>query len=131
VAQHGGGLSPSLAARMAWGQSFPREAYRSRLAERAHARVCLAELAPVCDALISLSCLGPAPKLGDTGGSDGKIVHTTGNPVMNAATSLLGCPAVTVPVLAVDGMPVGIQLVGQAHADERVVAMARWLMGAV
>lgn len=131
VAQHDGGLSPSLAARMAWGQTFPREAYRSRLAERAHARVCLAELAPVCDALISLSCLGPAPKLGDTGGSDGKIIHTTGNPVMNAATSLLGCPAVTVPVLAVAGMPVGIQLVGQAHADERVVAMARWLMGAV
>jgi Asp-tRNA(Asn)/Glu-tRNA(Gln) amidotransferase A subunit family amidase len=50
---------------------------------------------------------------------------------MNAATSLLGCPAVTVPVLAVAGMPVGIQLVGQAHADERVVGMARWLMGAV
>jgi Asp-tRNA(Asn)/Glu-tRNA(Gln) amidotransferase A subunit family amidase len=131
VAQHGGGLSESLAARLEWGRNLPLETYRARLAERAAARAALAALAPVCDALISLSCLGPAPKLGDTGGSDGRIVHTTGNPVMNAATSLLGAPTVTVPVLAVSGLPVGIQLVGQWHADERVVAMARWLQGAL
>jgi Asp-tRNA(Asn)/Glu-tRNA(Gln) amidotransferase A subunit family amidase len=131
VAQHEGGLSESLAARLEWGRGLSRETYRARLAERAAARAALAALAPVCDALISLSCLGPAPKLGDTGGSDGRITHTTGNPVMNAATSLLGAPTVTVPALAVDGLPVGIQLVGQWHADERVVAMARWLSGTV
>lgn len=131
VAQHGGGLSDSLAARMRWGQEMPVETYRARLAERAAARAALAALAPVCDGLIALSCLGPAPKLGDTGGSDGGIVHTTGNPVMNAATSLLGGPAVTVPVLAVDGLPVGIQLVGQWHMDERVVGMATWLQEAL
>lgn len=131
VAQHGGGLSDSLAARMRWGEAMPAETYRARLGERAAARAALAALAPYCDALVSLSCLGPAPRLGDTGGSDGGIVHTTGNPVMNAATSLLGGPAVTVPALAVDGLPVGIQLVGQWHMDERVVAMARWLREAL
>jgi Asp-tRNA(Asn)/Glu-tRNA(Gln) amidotransferase A subunit family amidase len=132
VAQHGiDGISKSLAARLEVGRALSQAAYRARLAERAGARAAHAALAPVCDALITLSCLGPAPKLGDTGGSDGKIIHTTGNPVMNAATSVLGCPAVTVPVLAVEGLPVGIQLIGQWHEDERITAFARWLRGAL
>jgi Asp-tRNA(Asn)/Glu-tRNA(Gln) amidotransferase A subunit family amidase len=132
VAQHGmERISPSLAARLQVGRELSQAAYRARLAERATARAAHAALAPICDALISLSCLGPAPKLGDTGGSDGKIIHTTGNPVMNAATSVLGCPVVTVPVLAVEGLPVGIQLIGQWHADERVTAMARWVQDAL
>jgi Asp-tRNA(Asn)/Glu-tRNA(Gln) amidotransferase A subunit family amidase len=125
------GLSKSLSARLEVGRALSREAYRARLAERAAARAAHAALAPACDALISLSCLGPAPKLGDTGGSDGKIIHTTGNPIMNAATSVLGCPALTVPALAVDGLPVGIQLIGQWHQDERMTAFARWLQGAL
>jgi Asp-tRNA(Asn)/Glu-tRNA(Gln) amidotransferase A subunit family amidase len=129
VAQHGPEkISPSLAARLEVGRALSQAAYRARLAQRAAARAAHAALAPICDALVSLSCLGPAPKLGDTGGSDGRIIHTTGNPVMNAATSVLGCPVVTVPVLAVEGLPVGIQLIGQWHDDERVTAMARWIM---
>lgn len=132
VAQHGmEKISASLAARLAVGRDLSQAAYRARLAERAAARAAHAALTPICDALISLSCLGPAPKLGDTGGSDGRIIHTTGNPVMNAATSVLGCPVVTIPVLAVEGLPVGIQLIGQWHADERVTAMARWLRDAL
>lgn len=132
VAQHGiEKISPSLAARLAVGRDLSQAAYRARLAERAVARAAHAALAPICDALVSLSCLGPAPKLGDTGGSDGRIIHTTGNPVMNAATSVLGCPVVTVPVLAVEGLPVGMQLIGQWHADEHVTAMARWLQDAL
>jgi Asp-tRNA(Asn)/Glu-tRNA(Gln) amidotransferase A subunit family amidase len=136
VAQHadsksGGGLSASLAARLDVGRALTRDDYRARLAERAAARAAHAALAPLCDALVSLSCLGPAPKLGDLGGSDGRIVHTTGNPVMNAGTSVLGCPAVTVPVLAVEGLPVGIQLIGQWHDDEAITGFARWMQGAL
>ncbi|MFN3730541.1 MAG: amidase, partial [Fimbriimonadaceae bacterium] len=63
--------------------------------------------------------------------SQGEILHTTGDPTYNAASSILGAPAVTVPVMAVGGLPVGVQLMGQQHADERVVAMARWLAEAV
>lgn len=132
VAQHGiDGLSASLAARLEVGRALTLDAYRTRLAERAAARAAHAALAPLCDALVSLSCLGPAPKLGDTGGSDGRIIHTTGNPVMNAATSVLGCPAVTIPVLAVDGLPVGMQLIGQWHEDEAITGMAAWVQGAL
>ena len=57
---------------------------------------------------------GPAPRgLGSTGDS-----------VFNSPTSILGAPAVTVPMLAIEGMPVGIQIVGQRHADARTAGIA-------
>ena len=57
---------------------------------------------------------GPAPRgLGSTGDS-----------VFNSPTSILGAPAVTVPMLANEGMPVGIQIVGQRHADARTAGIA-------
>ena len=57
---------------------------------------------------------GPAPRgLGSTGDS-----------VFNSPTSILGAPAVTVPMLAIEGMPVDIQIVGQRHADARTAGIA-------
>jgi Asp-tRNA(Asn)/Glu-tRNA(Gln) amidotransferase A subunit family amidase len=70
------------------------------------------------DALISFGSPGPAPRgLGSTGDS-----------VFNSPTSILGAPAVTVPMLAIEGMPVGIQIVGQRHADARTAGIARWFL---
>jgi Asp-tRNA(Asn)/Glu-tRNA(Gln) amidotransferase A subunit family amidase len=100
--------------------------YRDLLARRAEARLRHATIAPLADGIITLSCTGPAPLL-ET------IVHRptgrTGNTAFNAWTSVLGCPALTLPLLGVGGMPVGVQLVGQPHEDEAVTAMARWLAG--
>jgi Asp-tRNA(Asn)/Glu-tRNA(Gln) amidotransferase A subunit family amidase len=31
-------------------------------------------------------------------------------------------------MLAIEGMPVGIQIVGQGHADARTAGIARWLL---
>jgi diaminopimelate epimerase len=55
------------------------------------------------------------------------ITHTTGLPAYNAWTSAIGCPAVTVPMLAVGGMPVGVQIVGRHDDDWRTTGVARWL----
>jgi len=41
---------------------------------------------------------------------------------------MLFAPAVTMPLMAVNGMPLGAQLMGQQHDDARVTAMARWLL---
>ena len=41
---------------------------------------------------------------------------------------MLFAPAVTVPLLAVGGMPVGVQVMGQPGQDARAVAIARWLL---
>jgi Asp-tRNA(Asn)/Glu-tRNA(Gln) amidotransferase A subunit family amidase len=35
------------------------------------------------------------------------------------------------PLLAVGGLPVGVQLMGQQHEDARVTAMARWILSTI
>jgi hypothetical protein len=58
-------------------------------------------------------------------------VGSTGDSVFNSPTSILGAPAVTLPMLTIEGMPVGIQIVGQRHADARTAGIARWLLETV
>jgi Asp-tRNA(Asn)/Glu-tRNA(Gln) amidotransferase A subunit family amidase len=54
----------------------------------------------------------------------------TGNPVFNTLWSLTGLPAVTLPLLSGEGgMPIGVQLVGAAGDDARLLRTANWLLG--
>jgi Asp-tRNA(Asn)/Glu-tRNA(Gln) amidotransferase A subunit family amidase len=46
-------------------------------------------------------------------------------------SSILGAPVVTVPLMAVGGLPVGVQVMGQPHEDAAVAAMARWLAASI
>ena len=95
-----------------------RHRYATELLQCEEAKNRFAAIAPLADALISLSSPGPAPRgLGSTGDS-----------VLNSPTSILGTPAVTAPMLAIEGMPVGIQIVGQRRADARTAGIARWLL---
>jgi Asp-tRNA(Asn)/Glu-tRNA(Gln) amidotransferase A subunit family amidase len=55
--------------------------------------------------------------------------HTTGLPAFNAATSILGAPAITLPILAIQGLPVGVQVIGQPHTDSALSGVARWMLG--
>jgi Asp-tRNA(Asn)/Glu-tRNA(Gln) amidotransferase A subunit family amidase len=48
---------------------------------------------------------------------------------MNTPSSMLFAPVVTVPLLAVGGLPVGVQVMGLPQQDARVVALARWMAG--
>jgi Asp-tRNA(Asn)/Glu-tRNA(Gln) amidotransferase A subunit family amidase len=41
---------------------------------------------------------------------------------------MLFAPAVTLPIMAVQQMPLGVQIMGQQHEDARVTAIARWLL---
>jgi Asp-tRNA(Asn)/Glu-tRNA(Gln) amidotransferase A subunit family amidase len=107
------------------GSAMSVEDYRQRLLEREEARRRLIAIAPVGDALISLSSPGPAPIHDDAN------ARPTGDAVFNCPSSSLGAPAVTVPLLAVSGMPVGIQIMGQPQADARVAAIARWVAESV
>jgi Asp-tRNA(Asn)/Glu-tRNA(Gln) amidotransferase A subunit family amidase len=118
------GLSDTTRALIREAAAMTPADYREMLALRAEARLRHAAVAALADGVVTLSCTGPAPlrtvvEQQETG--------RTGNPGFNAWTSLLGCPAVTLPLLGVEGMPVGVQLVGQPQQDEQVVAMARWL----
>lgn len=44
---------------------------------------------------------------------------------------MLFAPCVTMPLLRVEGMPVGAQEMGTPGSDARVTAIARWLLGAI
>jgi Asp-tRNA(Asn)/Glu-tRNA(Gln) amidotransferase A subunit family amidase len=107
------------------GRAMSVDDYRQRLLEREEARQRLMAIAPLADALISLSSPGPAPIRDDAS------PRPTGDAVFNCPSSSLGAPAVTVPLLAVGGMPVGVQIMGQPHADARVAAIARWVAASV
>ncbi|MBP0465571.1 amidase [Roseomonas sp. PWR1] len=131
MAKNPDALSESLKARFELGCSVTLPQYRARLLQREEMRAAQAALAGEIDAFIGLPACGPAPLPGDTGGSTNRILHTTGNPIMNTASSGLGCPVVTVPRMAVEGMPLGIAVTTQPHQDERAIAIARWIEAAV
>jgi Asp-tRNA(Asn)/Glu-tRNA(Gln) amidotransferase A subunit family amidase len=123
VDEHGGGLSDSLTARLNLSYDITPDDYRNLLLQRDNARRALAALVGLGDAIISLSSCGPAPRL-DNGGVDSGISHTTGLPAFNAWTSQTGAPAITIPLLEVNGLPLGVQLIGQHYSDHHLARLA-------
>jgi Asp-tRNA(Asn)/Glu-tRNA(Gln) amidotransferase A subunit family amidase len=123
VEQHPGTLGPSLVRQLDSGRSVTLETFREDLALRDLARQRMAALATHCDALISPASCGPAPKFA----LSKQTAFPTGDVSFSCVSSYLGAPAVTAPVLAVNGMPFGVQIMGQAHEDEQVTAYARWM----
>lgn len=55
-------------------------------------------------------------------------LESTGSPVFNALWTYCGVPCVTLPLLDVDGLPLGVQLVGQRDDDGRLLRTANWLV---
>ncbi len=121
-------LSPSMRVRLDLAEAMSIDDYRAALAKREAMRSRFHAVAGTADAMITLSSAGPAPFMaGNSGKGEPGITHTTGLPAYNAWTSAIGCPAVTVPMLAVEGMPVGVQIVGRHDDDWRTTGIARWL----
>lgn len=71
------------------------------------------------DAIITPSAMGAAPPR-DEG---------TGSPMFAMPWTLMGTPALNLPLLANDkGLPIGVQLVGARLHDSRLMRTARWLL---
>ncbi len=70
------------------------------------------------DAILTPAAPGEAP-LG---------IESTGSPAFCSTWTLLGTPAITLPLLqGSNGMPIGVQLVGRRGNDGRLLRTARWL----
>jgi Asp-tRNA(Asn)/Glu-tRNA(Gln) amidotransferase A subunit family amidase len=54
-----------------------------------------------------------------------------GNAVYGEHSSQLGVPALNAPLLAQDGMPLGIQLIGFYRRDYDLIRVGHWLIHAV
>jgi Asp-tRNA(Asn)/Glu-tRNA(Gln) amidotransferase A subunit family amidase len=105
--------------------------YRLGLLARHRAQLAHLGAAPLADAAITLSCPGPAPVwAGDVPGQP-LAARPTGDFVFNAPSSMLFAPVVTLPLLSVDGLPVGVQVMGQQHEDARMAGIARWMRDTV
>ena len=127
VDQSPDGVSARAKATVAKAEAMSLTDYRAALLERDAAQLCHSRVAPLADAAITLACPGPAPHWSN----DAASRRPTGDPVFNYPSSMLFAPVVTVPAMGVQGMPVGVQLMGQPHEDARVTSMARWLLGSV
>ena len=108
-------------------EAMTPEIYQRFILQRAYIRQAHKMCAPVADAIITLSCPGPAPKWsGDTDGI-ALVARPTGDPVFNFASSLMGAPCVTIPMLSIDNLPVGIQIITQREEDAKATSYARWI----
>lgn len=124
-----GKLSKELGRWLEMAEALGPDDYRQALQHRAAMRADLEAIRPLADAILTLSSPGPAPALGHVASSgEASYGFVTGSPAFNAATSVLGAPAITVPMLAIGGMPVGVQLIGHPHDDWTLTSYARWLL---
>jgi Asp-tRNA(Asn)/Glu-tRNA(Gln) amidotransferase A subunit family amidase len=111
-------LSAASLERLKDASAMTREDYRAALSERDRVRKLYAELAAESDACVTLAATGAAPV-----GLD-----WTGNPNFNVPASLLGTPAISLPVFDVEAMPLGLQVMGFAHGDAETFAVAAWAL---
>ncbi len=127
VNEKGGGLSARAMAVLERAEAMTPGDYEALLVERAHAQLSYAAVKPLADAMITLSCPGPAPLW--SGDEPGKELapRPTGDAVFNYPSSMLFAPVVSIPMLAVSGLPVGLQVIGQMHEDARITGLARWI----
>jgi Asp-tRNA(Asn)/Glu-tRNA(Gln) amidotransferase A subunit family amidase len=127
VDQNPDGVSDRAKASLVKAEAMSLTDYRSALLQREAAQLAYARIAPLADAIITLSSPGPAPPWSN----DTSTARPTGDAVFNYPSSMLFVPAITAPMMAIGGVPVGVQLMGQQHDDARVTAIARWLLGSV
>jgi Asp-tRNA(Asn)/Glu-tRNA(Gln) amidotransferase A subunit family amidase len=89
------------------------------LTRRDFARDVLLSLSGDVDACITLASAGPAP-LG---------IQSTGNAVFNTPASMLRNPALSLPLLECDGLPLGLQLLGFPGQERALSGVAGWVQG--
>ena len=114
-------LSDGLKARLEAGLKVDVQDYIRALASCEAAYRTVARVLKDYSAILTPSAAGPAPE----------GFGSTGNPVFNGLWTYLGMPAVTLPLLAADGLPIGVQLVGARRDDGRLLRSARWLVSAL
>ena len=111
-------LSAPLQALMETGLTMPREEYLQSLEAADANRDWLWQTCAEADAILAPAAPGVAPLGHDK----------TGAPHMSRPWQAMGLPVITLPGQTDEaGLPLGIQLIGRARADDRLLAVARWL----
>ncbi len=113
-----GRISAKLAEIIAEGRTFSSADYVAARAEREPLYDLLRPILVNYDAILTPAAPGAALK----------GLASTGSPAFNALWTYLGMPCISLPLLAVDGLPLGVQLTGARGSDAGVLQAAQWLM---
>jgi Asp-tRNA(Asn)/Glu-tRNA(Gln) amidotransferase A subunit family amidase len=117
VARGGEASSRALCAIIAEGREVSAVRYLTAHDAARRYKAGLAEVFTQYDAILTPAAPGVAPK-----------GEATGNPAFCTLWTLTGLPAVTLPLLTGEGgMPLGVQLIGAAGDDARLLRSANWL----
>ncbi|HSA88279.1 MAG TPA: amidase [Burkholderiales bacterium] len=113
-------LSEQLRALMERGRATRALDYQKALARIPLLNTGFGEIFERFDAILTPAAPGTAPK----------GLGSTGDPAFCTLWTLLGTPAVTLPLLqGANALPLGVQLVGPRNGDARLLRTARWLAG--
>ncbi|WP_300035064.1 amidase [uncultured Roseobacter sp.] len=111
-------LSDTLKPVLERGRQIGQAEYEDALAVKSSAESFFADFFTEFDAIIAPAAAGEAPEFG----------NGTGDPIFCTLWTLAGLPTVTLPLLVGDnGLPVGVQIVGAAEKDDRLLRTAHWL----
>ncbi len=110
-------LSEGLTQRLQAGAQITARDYLQAIKAREPIYQSMAGLFDEYAAILTPAAPGPAPK-----GLD-----STGDPIFNGMWTLIGVPAASLPLLEVNGLPIGVQLVGARQDEARLLQAACWL----
>lgn len=120
-------MDPNVVALMEAGLAMDAVSFKRLEAERTALWRPFAEVLAGCDAFLCPTCAQPAPPVGDTDadhdrtGPDGRYHGLD----MTCPFNLFApCPAISLPAGLADGLPVGLQIVGQRQGDGDLLALA-------
>jgi Asp-tRNA(Asn)/Glu-tRNA(Gln) amidotransferase A subunit family amidase len=111
-----GRLSAQLNAAFDEGRAISVERYRDALGARARAIEFFTDWLQDCDAVLAPTAPGPAPR----------GLTTTGDPSCCTLFTLLGFPAISIPVAMLGALPLGMQLAAPQNGDDRLLSVAAW-----
>jgi len=120
VRDHGPLLEQRIKDRVAHAAKMTPADYTRLLEEKRAMQARVRGVLEGSDGFITLAASSPAPVGHDQTGSRTFLLYA----------SFLGIPAFSLPLMTVDGLPVGVQLIGAWGADGDLCAVANWMMSA-
>lgn len=111
-------LSRDIHIKLRRGRRIDDAAYRSAWEAVHVGRMCVDAILERYDVILTLSAPGHAPPVRG---------NEAGDSIFSKAWTTLGLPCISIPIATVDGMPVGLQVVGQQQADLALLHAAQHL----
>ena len=120
LSNHWDQISDTLKPIVERGRKITDSQYQDALGIKASAEAYFDEFFHDYDAILAPSAAGEAPLIASGG---------TGDPIFCSVWTTAGLPCLTMPLLVGEnGLPVGVQLIGAAEQDDRLMRTARWLL---